>query len=818
VTPDGSSWTRQHLLSTVAGAALVASALVVVAVVNDPGAASPKASHVVIALLALMLADSALVDIRTGSDAESVTFAEAMLAVALLLLPWSYLLPLAGAAVLLAHALRGRTLIKAVFNASSFVVGCALAVAVIHLGDVPTLGSIAPYDIVAITGALIVFWAWNGIATATVVAMSAGRRIRDVYAAGAVFRTLVGVANIAAGIAIVVMARWAPPALAVLPPILGLLYFTYRAYLSASRDVDYWRQLETATKELNQLDENAVAQAALRHAQALFQATWVELVLTDAERPVTHRLDTRTPASQAGITETCAMTQLAGPSGVLGVLRIGLGDAVKLSKRERQVLTTYAGTVNTTLLNARLHSAVRLQAERAAHEAAHDSLTGLSSRNLLLTRAAVSLDDAQRSGSTVALLLLDLDHFKEINDTLGHAAGDELLRNLGSRLRVAVPPEATIARLGGDEFAVLLPSLSGSVAAAVAAENLLSALVEPVTFEGMRLSIEGSMGVACYPEDGTTVEELLQRADIAMYQAKDDRGAWRRYDPNSDVSNLDRLALVSELHAALERDELVTYFQPQVDLRTGHVIGYEALVRWRHPTRGLLAPSEFVPVAEHSGLVRQFALHVLNRAIAECAVWHRTGSRVSVAVNLSARNLLDRQLPDDVARVLARHGLPAESLVLEITETTMMSELDVVEDVLAALRRQGVVLSVDDFGTGYSSLALLQRISVNEVKVDRSFVCGMLGSAGDMAIVRATIDLAHGLGLRVVAEGVESASLRDRLAELGCDAAQGFHLGMPAPAAAVRAALASGHLTGARPLGLPHQRRGRLAAIPHVAD
>jgi diguanylate cyclase (GGDEF)-like protein len=818
MSSPGSSWTRQHLLSTVGAVTLVAVTLVVIAGVHDASLATPDASQVVIALLALMLADSALVDIRTGSDAESVTFAEAMLAIALLLLPWSFLLPLAGLAVLLAHALRGRTLVKTMFNASSFVVGCALASIVIKLGDVPTLGSIAAYDIITLTAALIVFWAWNGAATATVVAMSAGRRIRDVYAAGAIFRTWVGAANIAAGIAIVVMARWAPPALAVLPPILGLLYVVYRGYLGASRDVAYWRQLETATKELNQLDGDAVAQAALRHAQALFQATWVELVLTDSGQPVTYRIDDGTSTTQAGVTETCAMVKLAGPGDVLGVLRIGLADAVKLSKREMQVLTTYAGTVSTTLLNARLHSAVRLQAERAAHEAAHDSLTGLSSRNLLLTRAAVSLDDAKRSGATVALLLLDLDHFKEINDTLGHAAGDELLRNLGSRLRVAVPPEATIARLGGDEFAVLLPGLPGSVAASVAAENLLSALVDPVTFEGMRLSIEGSMGVACYPEDGTTVEELLQRADIAMYQAKDDRGAWRRYDPNSDVSNLDRLALVSELHAAIERDELVTYFQPKVDLKTDAVIGYEALVRWRHPTRGLVAPSEFVPVVEHSGLVRQFTLHVLDRAIAECAVWHRTGSFVSVAVNLSARNLLDRQLPDDVARVLARHGLPAESLVLEITETTMMSELDVVEDVLGALRRLGVELSVDDFGTGYSSLALLQRISVNEVKVDRTFVRGMLGAAGDMAIVRATIDLAHALGLRVVAEGVESAALRDRLAELGCDVAQGFHLGMPAPAVAVRAALANCHPTDGRPMGLPHQRRARLAALPQAAD
>jgi diguanylate cyclase (GGDEF)-like protein len=802
----------------VAGVAVVAVTLVSVAVVHASSVTSPRTSHLVIALLALLLADSALVDIRTGAEAESVTFAEAMLAVALLLLPWSYVLPLAGLAVIVAHVLRGRSWLKTVFNASSFVIGSALAALVMQTSGPTTVSTISPSDVASIAAALVVFWAWNGAATATVVALAAGRRIRDVYAAGVVFRTSVGAANIAAGVAIVVMARWAPPALAVLPPILALLYAVYRGYLGASRDVNYWRQLETATKDLNQLDEEAVAQAALRHAKALFQAAWVELVLTDAGRSVTHRLGEQPSAGEPMMAETCAMAHLTSPDGVLGALRVGLGDTGKLSKREIQVLTTYAGTVSTTLVNARLHSAVQRQAARAAHEAAHDALTGLSSRGLLLTKTAAALDDAQLSGTTVALLLLDLDHFKEINDTLGHAAGDELLRNLANRLRNAVPAGATIARLGGDEFGVLLPGLSGGIAASIAAENLLSALTDPVTFEGMRLSIEGSMGVACYPEDGGSVEELLQRADIAMYQAKDERGHWRRYDPNRDASNLDRLALVAELHAAIERDELVTYFQPQIDLLTDTVVGYEALVRWQHPTRGLLAPSEFVAVAEQSGLVRQFAMRVLDRAVAECAQWHRTGSPLSVAVNLSARNLLDRQLPDDVHRVLARHGLPAENLVLEITETTMMSELDVVEDVLASLRRLGVELSVDDFGTGYSSLALLQRISVNEVKIDRSFVSGMLGSAGDFAIVRATIELAHGLGLRVVAEGVESGPLRDRLADLGCDLAQGFHLGMPAPAATVRTALATGDPVGNRSRGVPQPRRARLAVLPQVAE
>jgi EAL domain-containing protein (putative c-di-GMP-specific phosphodiesterase class I) len=284
------------------------------------------------------------------------------------------------------------------------------------------------------------------------------------------------------------------------------------------------------------------------------------------------------------------------------------------------------------------------------------------------------------------------------------------------------------------------------------------------------------------------------------------------YDAERDESSVNRMALVAELRTAMEADELVTYFQPQIDLDSGTISGYEALIRWRHPERGLLGPRDFVSVAEHSGLVRAFTLHVLDRAVAECASWHQEGMRVSVAVNLSARNLLDQQLAPDVDRVLRRHGLPSSSLILEITETTMMSELEVVEDVLSSLRRLGVRLSVDDFGTGYSSLALLQRVAVNEVKIDRSFVSNMLGSPNDLAIVRATIELAHNLGLQVVAEGVESAALCDELAVLGCDAAQGYYLGVPVPASDVRAAL-SGSSSAAVAEATPMQRRPQLAVL-----
>ena len=275
-----------------------------------------------------------------------------------------------------------------------------------------------------------------------------------------------------------------------------------------------------------------------------------------------------------------------------------------------------------------------------------------------------------------------------------------------------------------------------------------------------------------------------------MYQAKTTRGQWLRYSADRDDSSVHRQALIAELRAALELDQIVVHYQPQVDLETGLMVGAEALCRWEHPTRGLLPPGEFVSVAEHSGLVRPFTLRVLDQAVAQCVQWQDQSRPISVAVNLSARSLLDRQLPRDVASVLARHGLPADRLVLEITETTATSELEVVEEVLAALRELGVEISVDDFGTGFSSLAFLQRTAVHELKVDRTFVAGMLESENDLALVRATVQLARSLGARSVAEGVEDGAQAAALREMGCDVAQGYWLSRPIPAAGMRALLA----------------------------
>jgi diguanylate cyclase (GGDEF)-like protein len=385
-----------------------------------------------------------------------------------------------------------------------------------------------------------------------------------------------------------------------------------------------------------------------------------------------------------------------------------------------------------------------------------------------------------------ALVLIDLDHFKHVNDTLGHAAGDALLRAVGHRLPPLLRQADTVARLGGDEFAVLLRDVESPVSAMRRTRALLRTISEPLAVGSLEIAVHASAGIAVHPDDAADVDTLLQRADVAMYHAKRNRGTASQYDVSLEGNaGFSWLAMGAELRQALDRDELEVWFQPQVDLVTHRVAGFEALARWQHPTRGLVGPNEFIPVAEQSGLVGELTLRVLELACEQAAKWPATdgqaGHGPAVAVNLSARSLLDLGLADEVEAVLARHDLAPERLKLEITETTMLGEVHLVVDVLDRLRALGVQIAVDDFGTGYSSLTFLQRVQVNELKIDRSFVAGMLAFPHDAAIVRATVDLARSFGLLTVAEGVESPAAALELEHLGVDLGQGYLYARPVP-------------------------------------
>jgi diguanylate cyclase (GGDEF)-like protein len=418
------------------------------------------------------------------------------------------------------------------------------------------------------------------------------------------------------------------------------------------------------------------------------------------------------------------------------------------------------------------------------HQALHDALTGLPNRELFRDRIDQAIRASRRSGESAVVMIMDLDHFKEINDTLGHHHGDLLLQEVSRRLMATLRDSDTVARLGGDEFGVLLPRVQNSQDATAVAQQLLAALREPFVTEGMRLEIDASIGLALHPVHGDDVETLNQRADIAMYSAKQSGRGHAIFEPELDRHSPRRLALAGGLRSAINQGEITLYYQPKADLKTGSIVGVEALARWDHPEFGIVGPSEFVPIAEQTGLITPLTSHVLDVALRQIRDWSNSGLDLCVAVNLSARSFLDTQLAVEIPRLLARWDVKAEQLELEITESMLMTDPARAEATLLRLSQIGLTLSVDDFGTGYSSLANLKRLPVDVIKIDKSFVMEMAVDASDAAIVRSTIDLAHNLGLRVVAEGVESEDAWRHLEALGCDYAQGYYLSRPIPAEA----------------------------------
>jgi diguanylate cyclase (GGDEF)-like protein len=420
--------------------------------------------------------------------------------------------------------------------------------------------------------------------------------------------------------------------------------------------------------------------------------------------------------------------------------------------------------------------------QRLVRQALHDALTGLPNRDLFADRVSQAIRAADRELRPAALLLLDLDRFKDVNDTLGHHHGDQLLIQVGQRLSGTLRAADTVARLGGDEFAVLLPGANAEGASAVAGK-LRAALHQPLLLNEVTLDLDASIGIAAYPDHGSDAAELLQHADVAMYLAKLTHVGSLVYDPSVDQHSPKRLALLGGLRLALERDQLLLHYQPKADLQSGDVRGVEALVRWRHPEHGLLGPGEFIPLAERTGLIHPLTKAVLDTALEQAARWRRAGHSLSVAVNVSTRCLLDPTFPDQVAGQLADREVPPQLLVLEITESAVMADPARALQVLRGLHALGVAIAIDDFGTGYSSMAYLKELPVDELKIDRSFVNQMAASPRDAVIVRSTIDLGHNLGLRVVAEGVETRQDWEALTALGCDLAQGYYLGRPMPAA-----------------------------------
>ncbi|MGI4895312.1 MAG: putative bifunctional diguanylate cyclase/phosphodiesterase, partial [Janthinobacterium lividum] len=464
-----------------------------------------------------------------------------------------------------------------------------------------------------------------------------------------------------------------------------------------------------------------------------------------------------------------------------------VGDTSTFTPNDLALLQTLTGHLGVAISNAQL-------VRRLRQDAGRDALTGLPNRALLadrITQELTACGEPPASGEQsprAAVLLLDLNRFKEVNDALGHHVGDELLRVVAARIAALDLPGATVARLGGDEFAVLLPARLDAEAAATAAAHLITtSLGHPVALPEATLSTGASIGIA-FAQQHSGKDDLLRHADTAMYAAKTAVAPFAFYDENLDRGRVERLSLLADLHQALEADELTLHYQPKFDLAFGVVTSVEALVRWTHPRLGPLSPDTFVPLAESTGLIEPFTRSVLAKALQQCRQWMDDGFNLSVAVNLSARNISNPDLPENVAAALVHAGVPAERLILEITESSVMGDAEHTVPILERLAAIGVTLSLDDFGTGYSSLAYLQRLPVRELKIDRSFVVGLEPSATastaetSAALIRSITGLKSSLGLRIVAEGVEDGNTMALLGELGCDLIQGYHVGRPAPA------------------------------------
>jgi diguanylate cyclase (GGDEF)-like protein len=524
-------------------------------------------------------------------------------------------------------------------------------------------------------------------------------------------------------------------------------------------------------------------------------------------RAGTVRGDVTSLAQEAGrepvkVLRTYAPVAVRGGTGVVAIFQ----DYEPIARAANETFLPVAGIFEGVLIALfivfvpilrRVTLRIRRQMDEIEYRALYDGLTELPNRSLFRQRIEETIAAHGSNGGSAAVMLLDVDRFKDINEALGHDLGDLLLQELGKRLRVLVEPTETLARLSGDEFGLLLPDASAEQGHAVA-DRLHAALETPFALRGLPLEIAASVGIAVYPDHGDDVEALLQHADVAMYFAKDSHLRTAVYDAEQDTSDAARLALAGELRGAIETGQLRVFFQPKADLRTGHVVGAEALVRWQHPERGFIPPNEFIPIAERTGLIKPLSRYVLAEAVKQCAAWNAAGFDLRVSVNVTVPDLLDLDFPDRTVALLDEADVGPEQLELEITETTILADPVHVREVLTRLNELGVRFAIDDFGTGYSSLAYLRRLPVHTIKIDRSFVMGMSEDASDATIVRSTIDLGRNLGLEVVAEGVETQEVWSELRALGCSVAQGYLIGRPVPADELTPLLAErGHRAGA---------------------
>jgi diguanylate cyclase (GGDEF)-like protein len=616
---------------------------------------------------------------------------------------------------------------------------------------------------------------------------------------------LAGTAAVSAATAILISVNRAW--LLALVPVVWILHRAYVHQMRSGQARATWATLADATRGLNQLDERGVALAALRGAARLFGPEIVDVSLQRPRGTVrTYRARASDLVSGQGAEHVSTVDEVAvvvdpGPhrrvvthrlavgGHQVGEIRLYLRRSAAFSESDQHAFSAFADAAASALHDAATHRTLRAMTARSAYDALHDSLTGLPNRSTVVARGNAEL--RRVAGPTpVALVVVDVEGLREVNESLGYSAGDEVLQVVARRLLERQLDGELIGRLGGDEFVILLlqaPDTGSSEPcegyALDRARWLRADLAVPTQVGGCTIAVEASMGVVVATAGGCDMAELLRRADVALHQAKLEPGRLARYDARQDPANTDRLALLADLRDALAAtDQFLLHVQPTVDLETGRPVEVEVLSRWDHPRRGLLEPADYIAVVEHSDLAGAFTLHTLDLALRLISDWASQGLHLPVSVNLCARCTSNPDLPMLVADRLTTHGVAPQQLILEITESVAMADADLAEQVVAGLRRLGVRVCVDNFGTGSASLSFLARFPVDEVKIDRTFVATMVDSPETAAIVKATVDVAHDLGMRVVAEGVERPEQRAALLELGVTAAQGFLFHRPMPA------------------------------------
>jgi diguanylate cyclase (GGDEF)-like protein len=752
---------------------------------------------------AFIAAEGCVTHLTVGRQAHSFAFSEIPFVVGLFYFSPLHLVTarLIGTAIALT-VVRRQAPMKVGFNLAQYALGSVVAVGVWHVIGGYSAG--ASRAGAAALGATLAMSALSGLALAIVLSAVGTPRRPGATVRAIVTGLVTASANTALALIAVDVARVSWSLLWAVGVVAGFLALAQRSHVHLQKRHDSLQRLNQVSRGLgHDLRADSIVDELLSGTVNVLDGVAAQVTLAgdDTTPETVWRFDgkSRWEVSAAGTDDAEQLTRrrwhhgrrtqarlsvpLSAQGRVLGELTVESNPALRgFGADEEELLDALAQQASGVLANGQLADQLRHQLAENRHLATHDSLTGLANRNQFESQTSALL----QAGRPAAVLLFDLDRFKEVNDTLGHAAGDALLQDAGTRLSAAIPAAVCIARLGGDEFTVLLATDDAGVAVA-AAQAARRALLQPLDVLSVPVSVDASVGIAIAPEHGAGCDDLLRHADVAMYVAKEGHGSVEVYHADIDHNDAVRLSLVSDLREAIELRHLSVAYQPKVTLdAASESCSVEALVRWNHPTRGMVPPDVFIPVAEQTAVILDLTDYVLQVALQQCRIWLDDGLDISVAVNISPRVLRDPSFSERLVGMLAEHRIPAPRLILEITESAVMADVEHTVVVLWALRQAGVRLAIDDLGVGHSSLAYLKRLPVHEVKIDKSFVMTMTDDPADDAIVCAVIGLAHRLGLSVVAEGVETKLARDRLAEIGCDVAQGYWYSRPVAAAEIR--------------------------------